>query len=85
MEPNKDKLVFQQIDVDNYVGPVMPGMPGPMTGSAPVVRLYGNTMDGHSVICHVHGFLPYFHSTVPDAFDQSHVTPFKVSKASSSL
>lgn len=29
IHPNVDSLVFQQIDIDNYIGPAMPGMPGP--------------------------------------------------------
>lgn len=29
IHPDVDKLVFQQIDIDHYIGPAMAGMPGP--------------------------------------------------------
>ncbi|XP_060591908.1 DNA polymerase delta catalytic subunit-like isoform X2 [Ruditapes philippinarum] len=60
IDPKKDALVFQQIDLDHYIGKHMPGMPGCTVGPTPVVRMFGITMEGHSVTAHVHGFTPYF-------------------------
>lgn len=34
-------------------------------------------MEGNSVCCHVHGFVPYFFVTAPNGFNESHVRPFK--------
>lgn len=53
-------------------------MPGPQSGGVAVIRMFGITMDGHSVLCHVHGFLHYFYVLVPNAFDETHIKPFKV-------
>ena len=33
----------------------------PSVGPVAVVRVYGNTMDGHSVCVHIDNFLPYFY------------------------
>jgi hypothetical protein len=30
------------------------------SGSVPIMRLYGVTQEGHSVIAHIHGYDPYF-------------------------
>lgn len=32
--PKKDPVVFQQIDIDHYTGPVMKGMPGSLVSLA---------------------------------------------------
>ncbi|CAG2121831.1 unnamed protein product, partial [Medioppia subpectinata] len=29
VDPDADAIVFQQIDIDSYIGPIRPGMPGP--------------------------------------------------------
>jgi DNA polymerase delta subunit 1 len=29
-------------------------------GQVPMMRLYGVTEDGHSVVAHIHGYEPYF-------------------------
>ena len=34
------------------------------SGSVPIMRLYGVTAEGHSVIAHVHGYEPYFYVQV---------------------
>jgi hypothetical protein len=33
-------------------------------GTVPIMRLYGVTQEGHSVIAHVHGYDPYFYVQV---------------------
>ena len=65
ISPAHDKLVFQQIDIDHYIGDSVQGMPGAQNGSVPIVRIYGVTMEGNSVCAHVHGFLPYFYVPAP--------------------
>ena len=45
------------------------------SGTVPIMRLYGVTQEGHSVIAHVHGYDPYFWVQV-DAPHQQHITLF---------
>jgi DNA polymerase delta subunit 1 len=40
-------------------------MPGSSVGPVPVLRLYGVTQAGHSVMTNVHGFAPYFYVLAP--------------------
>lgn len=77
LDPTKDTLVFQEIELDNYVGNIYPGMPGPQTGQAPIIRMFGVTKAGNSVCCHVHGFSPYFYINLPDTFTENDLAPFK--------
>ena len=41
LNTEKDTLVFQQIDIDHYIGKPYPGMPGAKTGSVPIMRMFG--------------------------------------------
>lgn len=75
--PTNDNLAFQQIEVDHYNGKPIAGMPGSKVGPVPVMRMYGVTMDGNSVCCHVHGFCPYLFVTAPTNFNDKHCRPFK--------
>jgi len=68
IDPDKDSIIFQQMEVDNYVGHHIPGMPGNKSGPKPIVRFYGVTSEGNSVLCHVHGFVPYFYVPAPPNF-----------------
>ncbi|XP_076851687.1 DNA polymerase delta catalytic subunit [Brachyhypopomus gauderio] len=77
LHPDKDTLVFQQIDLDYYLGTAVANMPGPLQGKAPVVRMFGVTDGGHSVCCHIHGFAPYFYVPAPAGFSHSHLTDFQ--------
>ncbi|KAK2170976.1 hypothetical protein NP493_1118g00000 [Ridgeia piscesae] len=61
IDPSVDSITFQQIDMDYYVGSPLAGMPGASVGVVPIIRMYGVTMDGHSVAAHIHGFSPYFY------------------------
>lgn len=54
-------------------------MPGCSQGQVPIVRMFGVTMDGHSVLCNVHGFLPYYYIPAPSNFQQSDCSLFRVS------
>ena len=41
------------------------GMPGSTVGPVPIARMYGITMQGNSLVCHIHGFVPYFFVPAP--------------------
>ncbi|KAF2070254.1 hypothetical protein CYY_008425 [Polysphondylium violaceum] len=78
LNPRSNSLIFQQLEVDyaELKEPVE-GMPGPKAGSRPIVRLFGVTKEGNSVLCKVHGFLPYFFIACPPNFDVTHCKSFK--------
>ncbi|XP_043268576.1 DNA polymerase delta catalytic subunit isoform X2 [Venturia canescens] len=77
LNPSKNSLTFQQIEVDHYVGTHLAGMPGSNVGPVPIMRMFGVTWEGNSVCCHVHGFCPYFFVTAPPKFTNEHCKPFK--------
>lgn len=78
VDPQKDPVVFQQIEVDHYVGSHIAGMPGPVNGPCPVLRMYGVNMDGNSVLVHIHGFLPYLYVPAPsEDFSQANSVEFR--------
>ena len=53
-------------------------MPGLKVGPVPIVCMYGITVEGHSVMCHIHGFLPYLFVPAPPGFQESHCASFLV-------
>ena len=78
IDPATDSITFQQIDIDHYIGSTIPGMPGAQSGSVPIVRMFGVTMEGNSVCAHIHGFLPYFYVPAPsDSFRDEHCAEFR--------
>ncbi|XP_013418997.1 DNA polymerase delta catalytic subunit [Lingula anatina] len=77
IDPKKDTIIFQQLDLDHYTGTHFPGMPGSTKGPVPIVRMYGITMEGNSVMAHIHGFAPYFFVPAPDGFKISHAEDFR--------
>ncbi|XP_023214577.1 DNA polymerase delta catalytic subunit-like [Centruroides sculpturatus] len=74
---NDKPLIFQQIDIDYFVGQPMPGMSGNQIGPVPVMRMYGVTTEGNSILCYVHGFLPYFYTSAPEGFSEAHCRRFR--------
>ena len=60
----------------------MAGMPGSQTGSVPVIRMYGVTQGGNSVMCHVHGFASYLFTPAPQGFKDEECAKFRVRVAS---
>ena len=58
LDPDIDTITFQQIDIEEHQA----------LNAAPAIRIYGVTKQGHSVLAHVHGFLPYFYIHAPRGF-----------------
>lgn len=78
IDPKTDTVVFQQLEVDNYIGNHINGMPGPYQGPCPVLRMYGVNMEGNSVLAHIHGFLPYLYVPAPaEDFDTDNIMDFR--------
>nr|XP_054761921.1 DNA polymerase delta catalytic subunit-like [Lytechinus pictus]XP_054761922.1 DNA polymerase delta catalytic subunit-like [Lytechinus pictus] len=78
IDPAKDSIVFQQIDLEHYIGSHIQGMPGATSGPTPIIRMFGVTDAGNSVMCHVHGFTPYFYIPAPQNFTPEHCSKFRV-------
>ncbi len=59
-----------QIDIDYTTAPNHPtyGVPGNPNPELPVLRMYGVTSEGRSVMAHIHGFMPYFYAQCPNGF-----------------
>lgn len=77
LDPPSDTLVFQQIDLDYYLGGAVAGMPGQSQGNVPIIRMFGVTDNGNSVCCHIHGFAPYFYVPAPSGFTSADLSEFK--------
>ncbi|CAH2318907.1 DNA polymerase delta catalytic subunit [Pelobates cultripes] len=76
-DPKQHSLCFQQVELDHYVGSHMSGMLGAVTGPVPIVRMFGITAEGNSVLCHIHGFAPYFYVPCQTGFKEEHLSDFK--------
>jgi len=77
LNPKVDSLTFQQIELDHYIGQARPDMPGASQGPAPVMRMFGVTMEGNSVCCHVHGFHPYIYLPAPAGVTKDNLAVFR--------
>ncbi|KAM4531546.1 DNA polymerase delta catalytic subunit [Odontesthes bonariensis] len=77
LNPSSDTLVFQQIDLDYYLGPSVAGMPGQSQAKVPIIRMFGVTDNGNSVCCHIHGFAPYFYVPAPNGFKSDYLGEFQ--------
>ena len=71
-------LAFHWVDIDMTSGQPLTANPcagEPVIGSqeaiVPVVRMYGSTRDGASVVAYIHGFTPYFYVALPHSTDLS--------------
>ena len=90
IDPSTFKLVFQQIDLDTYAD--TDATPQGLDASRPhlraphtVIRLYGVTDEGYSVMAHLHGYIPYFYASVPsDTFTAADCERFKVNLSQTS-
>lgn len=60
------RVVFQQMECDYTVGPPHPKINvGSPEKLVPIIRMFGVTAEGHSVLANVYGVLPYFYAQVP--------------------
>ncbi|KAG8723292.1 DNA-directed DNA polymerase delta, partial [Ceratobasidium sp. 428] len=64
-DPKKNSIIFQQIDIEEFPD-----------SAGTVIRLFGVTEEGHSVLAHVNDFLPYFYIATPRGFDPSETKSF---------
>lgn len=70
-----ENLLFQWCDIDMTSSQPLTANPdgkavvGSLEGPVPVVRLYGVTKDGKSVMATIHGFTPYFYVSAPQGAD----------------
>ncbi|KAH9995602.1 delta DNA polymerase [Russula vinacea] len=63
----RDKIVFQQVDIDGSYDNLQAG---------PQIHIFGVTQEGHSVLAHITGFMPYFFVPVPRGFETEDIGPF---------
>jgi len=71
--PAEKSLLFMQVDIDYYSEVPNPKY-WPGLGAetrVPVLRMYGITEGGNSVLAHIHGFLPYFYVPCPEGFEDA--------------
>jgi DNA polymerase delta subunit 1 len=66
----------QIVDCDYYTGAPLdaeqwPTMKGARTGAVPIVRMFGVTEEGYSILVHVHCFTPYFYVQAPPNFTEA--------------
>lgn len=81
----KNDIVMQWIDMDMYSGKPLeshpvPGehVPGMRTGEVPIIRIFGVTNKGQSVMCHIYGVTPYFYTDIPsESFEESDLSKFR--------
>ena len=67
-------LIFQQIEVDDSVG--SSNLSFKSTEEQSLIRLFGVSKEGNSILCHVHGFYPYFYVPAPVGFTSSSIQPY---------
>ncbi|KAJ3452810.1 intein-containing DNA polymerase delta catalytic subunit precursor [Anaeramoeba flamelloides] len=77
IDPKKDTISFMHLEIDRYTGEPMKGMPVPKLGQVPIIRIYGITMNGNSVMAHIHGFTPYFYIQAPSGFTENDLPNFE--------
>ena len=53
-------------------------MPGSTVGPTPVIRMFGVTAEGNSVVSHIHGFAPYFFVPAMQGFKHDDCCKFRV-------
>ncbi|KAI8903729.1 DNA polymerase family B-domain-containing protein [Gorgonomyces haynaldii] len=67
---NSRELCFQQLEVDETIIK--------RQTEEQSIDLFGITQDGHSVVCHVHDFKPYYYVPAPIGFNEAHMTAYRV-------
>merc|ERR1719219_175197 len=77
LNPSTENISFQQVELDHYISRESSSMSGVSQGPAPVIRMFGVTMGGNSVCCHVHGFHPYIYIPVDQTVKQDKMAFFR--------
>ena len=77
IDTGAEPLIFQQIELDNYLGSPIVGMPGSQVAPVPIIQMFGVTDGGNSVMCHIHGFSPYFYTPAPPGFTETMCDGFR--------
>jgi len=80
INPNEDSIIFQQIEIDDYVKIENNNFNSDLGSNKklePVIRFFGCTDNGNSVVCHVHGFYHYLYVPAPYNFKESNLQDFK--------
>lgn len=71
----KEALAFHWLDIDTTSGSPLDSNPdgteviGSTEGPVPVIRMYGVTAQGQSVMANIHGFTPYFYVSFPSSVE----------------
>ena len=60
------------------MGEPLIGMPGSKVGPVPIIRMFGVTMEGYSVLASIHGVAPYFFVPAPTGFVEGDCDRFRV-------
>lgn len=76
--PATEPLILQHVEIDYVHGDVVPGMPGSATKPVPIIRMFGVTEQGNSVLLCVHGFTPYLYVKAPPGFTESDCQEFRL-------
>ncbi|KAJ1836962.1 DNA-directed DNA polymerase delta, partial [Coemansia sp. RSA 486] len=64
LDTKATSLIFQQMEIDEEFVP---------ENGTVIPRLFGVTEEGHSVVCFVKGFFPYFYCPAPDGFKEENI------------
>merc|ERR1719330_1157603 len=74
-----EKVTFMQVDIDYYTDSPRPQFHGLLTAETkvPVLRVFGVTEQGNSVLAHIHGFEPYFYVECPEETLAADPKPFQ--------
>eukprot|EP00762_Andalucia_godoyi_P003127 ANDGO_01026.mRNA.1 DNA polymerase delta catalytic subunit len=77
-DPSEESISFMQVDMDYTVGPALDDVPlfvdhkkPGKRKQVPIVRMFGITKTGMSVLAHIYGFEPYFYIESPQGFSDS--------------
>lgn len=66
-------ITFMQVDVDYYTDSPHPKYCCVQNNKVPVIRMFGVTEAGNSVMAHIHGFMPYFFVPCPNGFTDKRI------------
>eukprot|EP00833_Pecoramyces_ruminatium_P004950 jgi/Orpsp1_1/1178982/evm.model.c7180000067458.1 len=79
INPDVDPIIFQQIEIDDTIKIEDSDTVefGSNKKTEPVIRFYGCTEKGNSVVCNVHGFHHYLYVPAPANFTEENLPSFK--------